>query len=239
MTFKRKNCKKCGKEYIPNYNSQKYCEECRKRTCEYCGKIFTIKKSKFTQRFCSKHCRALSISREILIICRKDRHRNRKNNRCIVCGKEFEHWAGRNRKYCSRDCWAKRNPPVLHHCLYCGKEFWCYKSTKRKYCSEICDDLHRRELLKGQNSHFWKGGKTKLNTLERNRAKYAAWRDKVFQRDNYICQDCGLQSGQGHKIFLQAHHIKPFAQYPKLRYVVSNGITLCKNCHLLRHSHKF
>lgn len=32
-----------------------------------------------------------------------------------------------------------------------------------------------------------------------------------------------------------AHHIKSFAEYPKLRFVVSNGIVLCRKCHQETH----
>ncbi len=59
-----------------------------------------------------------------------NRKRNRKISVCNICGKKFEHWAGRNAKYCSRECWAKRNPPVLFYCLNCGKEFWDYKINR-------------------------------------------------------------------------------------------------------------
>ena len=52
------------------------------------------------------------------------------------------------------------------------------------------------------------------------------WRTKVFERDNYTCQICGVKN-----CFLTAHHIKSRAKFPKLRYNVSNGITLCELCH--------
>jgi 5-methylcytosine-specific restriction endonuclease McrA len=41
------------------------------------------------------------------------------------------------------------------------------------------------------------------------------------------------------RVYLQAHHRKPFAEYPNFRYDVSNGITLCKDCHKEEHEHKF
>src|SRR3990167_7274609 len=56
--------------------------------------------------------------------------------------------------------------------------------------------------------------------------KYMVWRSKVFKRDGYTCQGCGKNS-----CYLEPHHIKGWAKYIKLRYVVSNGLTLCKDCH--------
>ena len=79
---------------------------------------------------------------------------------------------------------------------------------------------------KGENHWNWKGGKTTENQQERNSAAYAAWRKAVFIRDGFTCQICGQVGGD-----LNAHHIKPFAQFPDLRFDESNGVTLCKRCH--------
>ncbi len=58
-----------------------------------------------------------------------------------------------------------------------------------------------------------------------NSPEYKAWRAAVRKRDNHRCRLCGG------KVHLQVHHIKQWVLYPELRFVVSNGITLCKKCH--------
>lgn len=58
---------------------------------------------------------------------------------------------------------------------------------------------------------------------------YIEWRDNVFKRDNNICQDCFMTEK------LHAHHIKPWNEFPDLRFELSNGITLCNSCHAKRH----
>ena len=58
--------------------------------------------------------------------------------------------------------------------------------------------------------------------------KYRRWKSMVFVRDNFTCQECGQVGGE-----LNAHHIKSYLKYPKLRYKLDNGITLCLKCHVL------
>lgn len=83
---------------------------------------------------------------------------------------------------------------------------------------------------KKENHHNWKGGITPENHLLRNSSMYKIWREAVFLRDNFTCQDCGEFGG-----FLNAHHIKSFAEYPDLRFIITNGATLCKGCHIELH----
>jgi hypothetical protein len=98
---------------------------------------------------------------------------------------------------------------------------------------------------RGEKSHFWKGGKTKITMLLRESAKYNLWRQSVYIRDNFTCQKCGEKGGN-----LVAHHKKPFSKlldevkknlplfdlyegaliYSPL-WDVDNGITLCLKCH--------
>ena len=86
--------------------------------------------------------------------------------------------------------------------------------------------------LKGSKSPLWKGGmKRYIHTT--NTREYRRWRSAVFQRDNWVCQTCGARSEAGKPIYLEAHHIKSWAKYEKLRFNIDNGITLCKDCHKL------
>ena len=74
---------------------------------------------------------------------------------------------------------------------------------------------------------FWR------NPRDRNDPRYRLWRTAVFKRDNFTCQCCGSKKD------LQAHHIiswKDTYDEPELRYEVSNGITLCRKCHLKAHN---
>ena len=88
----------------------------------------------------------------------------------------------------------------------------------------------KRPEISGKNNNFWKGGISKFTRTVRRNAmqtfQYKKWRTAVFTRDDYTCQKCGQYSG-----FLYADHIKPWSLFSELRYLVSNGQTLCKECH--------
>ena len=58
---------------------------------------------------------------------------------------------------------------------------------------------------------------------------YNNFRNTVFARDGYICQECQKQFP---KDKLEAHHIKPFSVAPELKFHVNNGLTLCHDCHV-------
>lgn len=78
----------------------------------------------------------------------------------------------------------------------------------------------------GENHWNWQGGITPLNQKLRHSFEYRVWRSAVFARDNWTCQGCDTRGGR-----LEADHIKPWSLFPELRFEVSNGRTLCKECH--------
>ena len=83
----------------------------------------------------------------------------------------------------------------------------------------------------GEKSHFWKGGITPINYVLRNSLENKLWRKAVFERDNYTCIWCSQVGGT-----LNADHIQRWIERPDLRFAIDNGRTLCKSCHIKRHS---
>lgn len=92
----------------------------------------------------------------------------------------------------------------------------------------------RDRSKKGKESHSYKDGKLEERKGQRFSRNYKRWRFDVFSRDEFTCQNCGDNRGGN----LNAHHIKPFSDYPELRFKVSNGITLCEPCHKKEHEAK-
>ncbi len=86
--------------------------------------------------------------------------------------------------------------------------------------------IRMKERVRLGIHNFWKGGKTLENKLARTQLPYKLWREAVFKRDDYTCQECKKRGGK-----LNAHHVKPFSLFPELRYVIDNGLTLCISCH--------
>ncbi len=64
------------------------------------------------------------------------------------------------------------------------------------------------------------------NREEMDTPQYKAWRFAVLSRDGWICAKCKTKGKE-----LNVHHIIRWTDSPRLRYVQSNGITLCKDCH--------
>ncbi|MDE2227280.1 MAG: HNH endonuclease [Patescibacteria group bacterium] len=82
-----------------------------------------------------------------------------------------------------------------------------------------------------ENHWNWKGGITSQNQRMRNSFRHKEWSKAVYARDKWTCQKCGLNDH--HKII--AHHIVEWSKDPSLRFDVSNGVTLCRSCHMSLH----
>lgn len=88
--------------------------------------------------------------------------------------------------------------------------------------------LKHREHWLGEKNPNYVDGKSRESGIHYFDLHWKLWREAVFKRDNFTCQSCNKKGG-----YLEPHHIKGWAQYPELRYEVSNGQTLCKACHKL------
>ncbi len=175
--------------------------------------------------------------------------KERFNFNCEQCGKIVKvilcelH----KRRFCSWRCSAEsRKRRVMTNCKFCKKEFettrYRLKVGKAQHCSLECRQKsgwsdkqrvnHLKSIGKGKDSHHWKGGITPIRTKIWFSEEYQTWRNAVFARDGWACQMCG-DSGN---VYLHAHHLLSFKDYPEHRFNPDNGITLCRECHGIAHS---
>lgn len=114
-----------------------------------------------------------------------------------------------------------------------GKPFLAMKGNKIRLGSKQSPETIEKRVskLRGKNHWRWIEDKTKLSRInkqgERRTSAYFYWRKEVWTRDSFKCRlngnDC---SGR-----LEAHHILSWTEYPELRYIINNGITLCQAHH--------
>lgn len=241
------NCDFCGKEFNKkpshlhktNFCSRECYDNYHSVTCEcdYCGKKLKMNKYKFDRakhHFCDRKCQGKFRSK---FYCGENSFNYKDSINayiCKECGKEFFSYH-KNRIYCSIECKSNsQKDRVTLVCDYCGNEFErCNSEVKwhdlRGYKKIFCSSKCSYEYYSGENSPNWIEDRSQLkdqNKSIRWSKNMIKWRKSVYERDNYTCQICGRYG-----VELNAHHIKQFAKYPKLRFDVDNGITLCVNCH--------
>lgn len=167
---------------------------------------------------------------------------------CVHCGLYFRVPTYRliTAKFCSLQCKyvhpltkeVREKISVSTKKKMSSREMFLKMSEKRKGKTSWMKGKNHTEEAKFKNSikhigmnagpkHWqWKGGITPINLQIRNSAEYINWRKAIFERDDYTCQECKIRGGK-----LNADHIKPFALHPELRFELSNGRTLCVDCH--------
>ena len=76
---------------------------------------------------------------------------------------------------------------------------------------------------------YWKENLEKKGYLKKMNTRfidprYKIWRNKVIDNQHGRCGKCGDKA-------THAHHIQNYKNNISLRYEVSNGILMCKECH--------
>lgn len=79
-------------------------------------------------------------------------------------------------------------------------------------------------LMMGENNHNWRGG---ISSESYGSEFNDELRDQIRNRDNYICQECGIMQ-EDLEYNLDVHHI----DYDKTNNRPENLISLCRSCHM-------
>ena len=133
-----------------------------------------------------------------------------KENKCKLLSKEYIN-----------------NNELLDYICECGNPS---KINLSNFLNGVRCEKCYRENNKGKNHPNWNPNKTDEERQDdRKYLEYKIWRNNVFKRDNYTCQCCGDNKGGN----LNAHHKDAYSWCKERRLDVSNGITLCDNCHSL------
>lgn len=138
-------------------------------------------------------------------------------------------WLGKKRPFMTGEKnWRWKGGKKYKNCFICGKKFEVRGSriVWGKFCSQSCKGKWQ---FSGSRNPLWKGGIPREKRTEL--PEYENWRKEVYKRDWYKCKICGYKGR-----LLIAHHIKTWKYFLKLRFIIDNGLTLCRGCHCKLHT---
>jgi 5-methylcytosine-specific restriction endonuclease McrA len=181
------------------------------------------------------------------------------NLTCTTCGEQFQRYKCLMKKspridanFCSKRCWydyksknkitwntgrTKATDPRLNYERPTSFKKGEHRSPETQF---------KPGQMSGTNSPTWKGGVTSVKDQVTKHYKYRQWRDDVFTRDDYTCQNCNTRGAR-----LHAHHKERFSEIIESNQIktldqaiecnelwnINNGITLCVSCHSLTHGY--
>ena len=238
-------CKKCQLMFSAKSGASKNCDECRK--CKWCGKQMLYSHRNFCSQSCSGKFRYQNNQ-----LCRESINRRLFLKKCDRCMELFQAKTG-NRIRCEKCCVCKNCGKQMPNASddFCGFSCsgkWKYKNNNKVKLALLMGSCSQkrgpaiskaktgkpRYNMRGIKNHRWKGGvyKTERNA-EMAKVEYHQWRRAVFSRDQFKCMNKNCKSGSTK---LHAHHVVPWKDNKDKRYDVSNGITVCVQCHKAVHS---
>lgn len=162
--------------------------------------------------------------------------------KCIICSKEKSVFPNvyikGSHKYCSHHCQGigRLKQKIERTCKICNKKLLLLPKRIRKgegsFCSYRCMGKWRTFHNIGEKNSNWRGGITPETRQRLNAPEWKETRKKVYKRDGYKCQICGMMSNELKKIKQKiiAHHITPYRITQNNE--IDNLITLCSSCHM-------
>ena len=205
--------------------------------CVICSKEYTPRSSRKNSKYCSPACYFKRA--RIPMWATKD---------CDFCNKEFKYRSKfKDKRFCSLSCTGKfgnkdKKSAFEKPCEICGKPLKTIPSRVRegrgKYCSKVCywkgmsvtqkermnsEEMRVKlsEVQRGEKSHTFKDGKSYKYTHYGSGFNNLL-REKVRQRDNNTCQECGVTNKR-----LEIHHV----DLNQRNHDLNNLILLCSICH--------
>lgn len=219
------NCLKCSKKFhVPQYRLDagfgKYCsKKCASKggpveiICLVCGNKKTVTRTRYNMglgKYCSKKCSNISQKGSI----RPHSKEWEEKRLAAVRANTF--------KYKGKPNPASKRTIKIALAVLNKKR----KEDPEKYAKKAILNLPK-DVSGEKNPNFndWATKKSKsFRTI--NSSKFDKWRTKVLDRDNHMCRMCGC-SGK-----LDAHHIIPLCQTTITAFLVMNGVSLCRKCHV-------
>lgn len=159
-----------------------------------------------------------------------------------------KHSFNKGKKHPNRKRYSRGITPINKVCLFCKSPFITNsRQPKKKYCNQLCAYKNnpkfttlgkkgsdkQREVMRsrtGEKHHAWIKDRTTIMEKHRLRGteEWSHWRQGVFTRDDFACQECNQRSDK-----LEPHHIIPLRVSMDNPFDIKNGITLCRPCHQL------
>lgn len=191
--------------------------------CDYCGDPSEKYKSKYKKadvHFCSDECHGNYRSED-----------GRVTTTCDFCGSQIDLKKSVQQRhsthFCDLNCESKyKSRQISFECDNCGSEGTKVKSRYDRFNRHFCSPSCLGELRQTTTSNIFG-------------SNWSDAEDYVRQRDNGVCQQCGVERGER---ALDIHHITPRRYY--LRWsdeydcvsvedsnVPRNLISLCPSCH--------
>ncbi len=218
--------------------------------CKTCEKEF--KTQKWMHRvFCSRDCSYTPVRKKALSgvkMCSMCKQQKPATKEFFYLSKTSLNGFGSGCKECIKK-YQRFGGNLVKRCKYCVAKFRVMRSRKdsANFCNTSCYGKWMSEHQVGDKHHQWKGDKS-FAAIKRRMRLWVAWRDwreSIFKRDDYTCQECKERG-----VYLEPHHLitvnsilhavkdlygevnEALVKRHKLLFSVNNGITLCRPCHV-------